>query len=320
VIPERFAEDNAMTTVAAIDIGTNSTKMTVVQAQGDGVLTDTMERSEVTRLGEGVGQSGTLNSLAIERTLDAVVRFADEARAAGVDAILTAGTSALRDASNSNLFLQAAREQAGLEVEIIAGDREAQLAYAAVRHDASLGMLGSGLLVFDIGGGSTELITGSDDIENRISLDIGAVRLTERFVATDPPSADATREIEQCARKAFNDGLPSLASTGAANVVGIGGTAINVAAIVAADPDRNVHGAFVTLPTVVAIYDRLRRCSLVERRDIPGLEPARADVIVAGVAILAQLLDHVGAAGYAVSLRGMRYGLILQYLVDHGIL
>ena len=175
--------------LAAIDIGTNSTKMTVADVSADGPLSVVSEDSDVTRLGEGVDQSRRLGDVPMARTLEAVVRLAAAARALGVETVLGAGTSALRDAVNGADFLAQIKASADVDVQIISGDREAQLAYAAVHSDSSLGIPAeASLLVFDIGGGSTELILGDvNGVGHYKSLDIGAVRLTERFLHSDPP-------------------------------------------------------------------------------------------------------------------------------------
>jgi len=182
--------------LAAIDIGTNSTKMTVADAADNNTLAIVQEAAEVTRLGEGVDANKFLTEDAMTRTLAAVTRFAADARAQGAQEIVCAGTSALRDATNGPQFIARVQHEAGLTLEIITGDREARLAYGAVQSDASLDLpQGHTLLVFDIGGGSTELILGgADGVERHKSLDMGAVRVSERFLHSDPPSA---QEIEQ---------------------------------------------------------------------------------------------------------------------------
>jgi len=297
---------------AAIDIGTNSTKMTVARIDG-GAPVVLFDRSEVTRLGKGVDESKKLADDAIARTLDAVARFAGEARAAGASTIVTAGTSALRDASNGADVIRQAKERAGVDIQIVDGDREAELAYLAVAKDPAVASLGTGskLLVFDIGGGSTELIIGGvDGIERHQSLNIGAVRLTERFIKSDPPSEGELAKVEGFARGTFEGfGRPE----GRAVVAGIGGTAVNIAAVLAGSRDAEIHGVMVSRADVEKAYARFRGMPLAERRSIPGLEPERADVIVAGAAILDQLLSFVDAAEFRVSIRGLRFGLLVEY-------
>ena len=301
--------------LAAIDIGTNSTKMTIADITESGALTVVAEMSEVTRLGEGVDASKHLNDAAMERTLEAILRFAEEARRQGAKEVLGAGTSALRDAANGQFFLTEARSRAGVEIQIITGDREAQLAYAAVRSDSSLKLpLESPLLVFDIGGGSTELILGdSSGVGRHKSLNIGAVRLTERFLHSDPPSLYELDQATQFARDAFET-FPAPESSPL--VAGIGGTAINVASVMQGlakpDPDA-VHATTLSHASVAEALSRFAHVPLADRRQIPGLEPKRADIIVAGALILDCLLSYFHADHFLLSARGLRYGL----LADH---
>ena len=301
--------------LAAIDIGTNSTKMTIADVSDDGVLTVVAEQSDVTRLGEGVDASKRLGDAAMSRTLDAIARFADEARRQGAETVLGAGTSALRDAANGSDFIAQAKARAEVDIQIITGDREAQLAYAAVRSDATLHIPADAfLLVFDIGGGSTELILGdADGVGRHKSLDIGAVRLTERFLHSDPPTAYELNQAAQYARAAFDTfPLPDTPPL----VAGIGGTAVNIAAVTQGqakpDPDA-LHGATLARPDVATALNRFAHLPLAQRREIPGLEPKRADVIVAGALILDCLLTYFGADRFTLSARGLRYGLLADY-------
>ncbi len=301
--------------LAAIDIGTNSTKMTVADAADDGVLTVILEQSDVTRLGEGVDASQRLTEAAMSRTLDAVARFAEAARNLGAEKVLGAGTSALRDAANGPDFLAEAKRRAGVDIEIITGDREARLAFAAVRSDASLNLPSdASLLVFDIGGGSTELILGdTKGVGQHKSLNIGAVRLTERFLHSDPPTAFELEQAAEFARASFEtfpvpDTTPLIA--------GIGGTALNIAAVTQglAKPDADaVHGVTLSHAEVAGALERFAHVSLALRRQIPGLEPKRADIIIAGALILDSLLTYFHADHFLLSARGLRYGL----LADH---
>ena len=301
--------------LAAIDIGTNSTKMTVADVSSDGALTVVAEQSEVTRLGEGVDASKRLGDAPMARTLAAIVRFAEEARQLGAEEVLGAGTSALRDAENGADFLNDVMNGAGVEVQIISGDREAQLAYAAVRSDTSLHIpADASLLVFDIGGGSTELILGdAQGVGRHKSLDIGAVRLTERFLHSDPPTLYELDQAAKYARAAFDTFLPPDTPP---LVAGIGGTAVNIAAVTLGqakpDPDA-LHSAVLPHAAVATALDRFSHLPLAQRREIPGLEPKRADVIVAGALILDCLLTYFHADRFILSARGLRYGLLADY-------
>ena len=309
-----------MTRLAAIDIGTNSTKMTIADAESDGGLTVVTEDSQITRLGKGVDASKRLDETAMTRTLDVLVRFAEEARSLGATAILAAGTSALRDARNGPDFLAQAKDRAGLEIEIITGDREADLAYAAVASDPLLGLpIGTPRLVFDIGGGSTELILGeAGTVKQHKSLNVGAVRLTERFFQADPPSTD-----ELASAQAFADQLLTTfplsdfaqGSDAGLTIVGIGGTAVNLASMTRGlpepDPDA-VHGMTLSAEDAENVLHRLLSLPLAARRQLPGLEPERADVLPAGVLLLSRLLAYAHADRFTVSARGLRFGLLAE--------
>lgn len=300
-----------MTRLAAMDIGTNSTKMTVADVDERGRVMLITEDSDVTRLGEGVDAAKRLNAAAMSRTLDAVERFAQAARDQGATEVLAAGTSALRDAENGPEFIAEAKKRAEIDIQIITGDREAQLAFAAVHSDPSLHLPPDApLLIFDIGGGSAELTAGdAKGVGRHKSLDIGAVRLTERFLHTDPPTEDEIAQATHDADAAFAtfpipDSVPTIA--------GLGGTAINIAAVTQKGEKHDVHGVTLSAEDIKAALEKFRRVSVDERRQIPGLEPKRADVIIAGALILDRLLAYFHADHCIVSVRGLRYGLLAE--------
>jgi len=304
-----------MTRLAAIDIGTNSTKMTVADVGSAGHIKIFREDSEVTRLGEGVDRTRRVAESAMSRTLDVLERFAESARADGAINVIAVGTSALRDASNGAEFLESAKRRADVRVEVVTGDREAQLAFAAVQSDTALSQReGAPLLVFDIGGGSTELIFGNaSGVERHQSLNIGAVRLTERLLKSDPPN-DA--EVAQASKMA--DQMLAEVSKPSANpiVIGLGGTVVNIAAVALqqAAPDSEIlHGITLSVAQVRDALALFRSVPLTERRQIAGLEPKRADVIIAGALLLERLLSHFDVDSLIVSVRGLRYGLLADY-------
>ena len=303
-----------MKRLAAIDIGTNSTKMTIADADEAGTLHIVQQASETTRLGAGVDAGKRLGDDAQSRTLSALVRFAADARALGAVEIIAAGTSALRDAANGADFLARAQTEAGLAVEIMTGDREAQLAYAAIRADTDLGLPPDfGVVVFDIGGGSTELtLGGANGPERHASLDIGAVRVTERFLRSDPPTEGEQAEAVQFIQSALSvfpapERQPIL--------VGIGGSVVNIGAVTLAQsspPPDDVHGTLLFDMDAQDALARFAAVPLEARRAISGLEPARADVIVGGALILTSLLAHFHSDRFLVSVRGLRYGLLAE--------
>lgn len=297
-----------MARVAAVDVGTNSVKVSVADVSPDAGVAIIHEESELTRLGKGVDQTKRLSDEAMAKTVKAIGRFVDGARDRGATRIVIVGTSAMRDAENGDEFLEAVRMATGLDLEIIAGKREAQLAYRAVRFDSSLGLPADcPLVVFDIGGGSTEINVGLGEMLTlHESLDIGAVRITERIIHSDPPTAAELDEASSWAKQMLGT---VNAPTGRVVAAGIGGTVVNVAGIVC-EGKWDVHGATIPAEQISDTLNYLASMPLEQRRDLPGLEAARADVIVGGAVILKELVAHLEVGGMRVSKRGLRFGLL----------
>jgi exopolyphosphatase/guanosine-5'-triphosphate,3'-diphosphate pyrophosphatase len=287
-----------MTRYAAIDVGTNSVLLLVAEKDSTGKWVPIVERAEITRLGKGVDQSKRLAPEAIEATVSVLENFAREARELGAKGIVASATSAARDASNGAEFLSAAKSRAGLQIEIISGEEEARLSFAASAQDFGGA---TPLVVLDIGGGSTEFIYG--DASFRHSFDVGSVRMTERF------GADADK-IRRHLRETFGS-LPPPPS--GFRFVGTAGTVTTVCAIArVVEPwdAKKIHGARMQLPEIEAVAKKLWSLSLDERKKLPGLEPKRADVIPAGALILEEAMRRVGASELIVSDRGLRWGLL----------
>ncbi|HVY28045.1 MAG TPA: Ppx/GppA phosphatase family protein [Polyangiaceae bacterium] len=300
--------------VAAIDIGTNSVLLVIAAASHTGAQ-PLLQRATITRLGEGVDRTRRLAPAAVERNLACLRAYADDLRAHGNPRLDVVGTSALRDAQGAAQFLDEAERILGVRPRVIAGDEEARLTFRG----ALSGLALSGpLLVFDVGGGSTELIVGdaaSKQTSARVSLDIGSVRLTERHIKSDPPTPDELSRVEQDIANAFSSAAPlsSLVSGEAITLVGVAGALTTLKAIeLALDPydGARVHGAALTLGAVEALCTKLATLPLAERKLLPGLEPKRADVILAGALIVRDLMRRVGASQTIVSDRGVRFGLL----------
>ncbi|MBS1148308.1 MAG: exopolyphosphatase [Myxococcaceae bacterium] len=296
---------------ASIDIGTNSVLLLVAERGADGRFAAVLERAEITRLGRGVDQSKTLAPDAIETTLQVLERYATEARGLGAQAIAATATSAARDASNGAEFLRAVAERTGVKVEIITGEEEARLSFASAWADFG----GAGpLVVLDIGGGSTEFIygDGAGEVTFRRSFDIGSVRLTERWIRSDPPSAAERATITTHLDQTFAQ-LP--APPVGAHLVGVAGTVTTICAVARAiDPydAAKVHGARLPATEISATLERLCALPLAERRTLPGLQPKRADVIPAGAMILEAAARRLSANEVRVSDRGLRWGLLVD--------
>jgi exopolyphosphatase/guanosine-5'-triphosphate,3'-diphosphate pyrophosphatase len=295
---------------ATLDVGTNSVLLLAAERGPDGVFRPLAERIEITRLGRGVDRTGMLAPEALDDTLAAIGKFAAEARALGCSAIAATATSAARDARNGHVLIERAREL-GVPVEIIGGDREAQLSWSAVASEFSRS--GEKLAVIDIGGGSTEVIVGEGArFSFRHSFDVGSVRLTERHVRGDPPSRESLDELKTALSTALS-GVPGVAA--GTRVVGIAGTYTTACSILhAVEPYdvAKVHGRVVPLAELDALADRLAGLTLEQRRHVPGLSPKRADVIVAGAFLAAASVRALGADHVTIGDRGVRWG----YLYD----
>ncbi|MCP3104853.1 Ppx/GppA family phosphatase [Myxococcus sp. K15C18031901] len=296
---------------ATIDIGTNSVLLLVAERTPEGRFEPVRERAEITRLGRGVDATKRLSPEGMEATLSVLEAFAREARELGAQDIAVSATSAARDATNGAEFLEAARTRAGVTVEIISGKLEAELSFAAVHADFASEAAGP-LLVLDIGGGSTEFIYGnpSGHVEFRHSFDVGAVRLTERFVRSDPMSAEDRARVEAHLRETFQSLPPP---PPASVLVGVAGTVTTVYAVQhAIDPydAERVHGGTLSVAELSSLADRLCHRPLEERRALPGMQPKRADVIPAGALILLEAVKALGLDSCRVSDRGLRWGLL----------
>jgi len=311
---------SASARVAAIDIGTNSVLL-VIAAAGAGGVQPLLERATITRLGEGVDKTRQLAPSAVERNLACLRAYAEDLRAHGRPRLDVVGTSALRDAQGAQAFLDEAEQILGARPRVIAGEEEARLTFRGALSGLSL----SGkLLVFDVGGGSTELIVGDADAparpKSRVSLDIGSVRLFERYVRSDPPAAQELAAIEAQIAEQLSSAAPLSALEDGAQVtlVGVAGTVTTLKALelgLSAYDGARVHGAVLTLSAVEELCARLAALPLEQRQRLPGLEPKRADVIVAGALIARDLVRRAGASQLVVSDRGVRFGL-LEGLID----
>jgi len=295
----------------SIDIGSNSVLLLVAEQAPDGGLRTVDDRTTTTRLSEGLAGSGVLSDAAMARTRDVVVDYVAAARAAGAEAIVAGGTAPLRMASNAKDFVDAVQAACGLHVETLSGEEEAALTFAAAR--ASFPPETERVLVADIGGASTELVPAvAGRAVGRSSLPIGAVRLTERFLATDPPTP-----TERDALAAHAEALlrPALAAPSAELVVGGGGTLTTMAAVHhSLDPyaAEVVEGTRLTREDVAVQVARYAARTVAARREIVGLAPARADVILAGALVAQAILAASGASTLLVTARGVRHGLWLR--------
>ena len=298
-----------MTRLAAVDIGTNSCLLLVVE-QRDGGLHHLEESFIITRLGQGVDRSGRLAHEAVARTVEALETFAHTMEAHGVTRYKAVGTAVLRDAGSAEA--RAAMERVlGCPVEVISGKREAALVLAGVRGD--LGQLQAGTLLFDVGGGSTELVLHDDGAMEMISLQLGCVRMTERFGLSDPPTGEELSALRAAARSQL-DALPA-SPWSARRLVGLAGTVTTLATMrleLARYDSAQVNGLTLTRAQIEQRLGQLAAMPLSQRRQVAGLSPGRADIIVAGVCIVAEIMARFGMDELLVSDRGVRWGLLWE--------
>lgn len=310
---------------AGIDVGTNSVKM-VIGDLAKGRANRIYDKTIITRLGEGMqALGGRLREDAMLRSLDALAELAEAARVHKTIATAAVGTAALRDASNREDFLRRAQERCGLRIEVIPGEEEARLSYLAGRRDPQWRDV-THLRVIDIGGGSTEIIEGipySDSVGSRISVNYGAVKLTETFLKSDPPTIAQLEEAASAVQAAFEridrQALVSSDSQGEAFggqgefvLVGVGGTVTNLGAMDQGGRSAIAlrHGHLLTAERLGTLIDLLATSTIAQRRMIPGLDPRRADIILGGAILLSQALARLNAPAVAISTRGLRWGLL----------
>ncbi|HWQ01623.1 MAG TPA: Ppx/GppA phosphatase family protein [Gaiellaceae bacterium] len=296
---------------AVVDVGTNSVKFVIGERAGAGSWTTVVDRAEVTRVGEGLDETGELQKAPMARTVDAIAGMVEEARRDGVEEIAAVGTAGLRIASNSSVFVDAVRERTGIEIEVISGEEESRLAYLAVTSALDLG--DGTLAVFDTGGGSSQFTFGrAREVEERFSVNVGAVRFTERFgldgVVGEDVVADALDTIAADLSQLDDRPPPDM-------LVGMGGAVTNMAAVshgLATYDPSVVQGTVLDAAEIDRQIELYRARTADERREIPGLQPKRAEVILAGACVVRTVLGKLGRDSLTVSDRGLRHGLLAE--------
>jgi exopolyphosphatase/guanosine-5'-triphosphate,3'-diphosphate pyrophosphatase len=299
-----------VTRYAVIDVGTNSVKFHIGERAADGSWGTFVDRTEVTRLGEGLDDSGRLEPEPIRRTADAIAGMVEEAQQNGVEGIAAVGTAGMRTASNSSELIDAVRERTGVEIEVIPGEEEARLAFLAVK--AALGQTTGSLVVFDTGGGSSQFTFGHDDrIDERFSVNVGAVRFTERYGLDGAVGEDVVAQAQAgIAADLGLDGRPS-----PDQLVGMGGAVTNIAAVkhqLAKYDPAVIQGTVLTAAEVDRQIELYRTRSADERREIVGLQPNRAEVILAGACVVRTVMAKLDGDSLTVSDRGLRHGVLVE--------
>jgi exopolyphosphatase/guanosine-5'-triphosphate,3'-diphosphate pyrophosphatase len=297
--------------VAAIDCGTNSTRVLV----GDGRTTAT-RLMRITRLGQGVDRTRTLAPEAIDRTVAVLREYRSVLDSHGVKRVRMTATSAARDAANRDDFFDAAEDAIGVRPELLTGDEEGALSFAGALSD--LDPADGPFLVADIGGGSTEFIVGRDAPVGTMSVDLGCVRVTEKFFEHDPPRPEELANAIGVVRDSLDDITREIPSAlDAARFVGLAGTVTTVAAVEIglAEYDRDrIHHFDLTRAAAEDVFRTLATESRADRLHNPGLEPARADVIVGGALILVTIMRYFDFDSCLVSEADILDGLVLSLL------
>jgi exopolyphosphatase / guanosine-5'-triphosphate,3'-diphosphate pyrophosphatase len=312
--------------VAAVDLGTNTVLLLVAERSAEGTLNAVAERAIVTRLGEGVDRTRRFSATAISRTLTCLEYYATLVRSLGVERVSVVGTSAMRDAAGGEEIQNGIHMLFGVDARVLSGDEEARLAFrGAVSGLAIQGP--ADVAVFDIGGGSTEVVLGQLEggdarVAFSASYDVGSVRLTERLVAHDPLSYAECDALRRAAREAFAS-VPPLREAGFPQEVpiGVAGTMTTLASVslrLETYDAARVHGHMMQVSDLRQVVRNLASLNLETRKRVPGMQPERADVIVAGGSLALALLERWKVDATRISDRGVRWGVAEELLREQG--
>jgi len=304
-----------MTTVAAVDCGTNAVRLLVADVDADGTMHERTRLMRIVRLGEGVDRTGEFAPAALERTFTALDEYAKVVDDLGVERIRFVATSASRDVRNRQAFADGVRSHLGVDPEVITGTEEAELSFAGAILGLPAGRAALPALVVDIGGGSTEFVLGSAVPEAAASVDIGCVRMTERHLRSDPPTADeidlAWRDIEDSVAVA----LAQVPAAGARSLVGLAGTVTTVSAMAMDLPAYEadvLHGSTISAAEVGEVTRRLLAMTRAERAMLPFMHPGRVDVIAGGAMILDAIVRAGGFVEVVVSETDILDGIVYR--------
>jgi exopolyphosphatase/guanosine-5'-triphosphate,3'-diphosphate pyrophosphatase len=288
-----------VTRVGAVDCGTNSIRLLVADVDtASGALVDLHREMRVVRLGQDVDRTGRLAPEALRRTLAATRDYADRCAELGVERVRFVATSASRDAENRDDFVAGVRELLGVEPEVVPGSEEAELSFVGATRELVADGLHGPFVVADIGGGSTEVVRGAAAVEAALSVDVGCVRLTERHLADDPPTAEQVRRARADVDAALDRVAEVVPLQGVATLVGLAGSVTTVAATVlkldSYEPAR-IHRSRLAVDDVMSACDRLLAMSHAERAALPFMHPGRVDVIGAGALVWRCIVERLVA-------------------------
>jgi exopolyphosphatase / guanosine-5'-triphosphate,3'-diphosphate pyrophosphatase len=306
--------------IAAIDIGTNSIHMVIAQATAQAGFEVVDREREVVQVGRGSFESGRLSRQAIERTVAALARFCELARRQRVDRIICTATAAVREARNGGDFLRAARKAAGLTPRVIPAEEEGRLIYLAIR--SALQLDEHPALIVDIGGGSVQLVVGNKEkCVQTLSVPLGALRLTECMLKSDPPSRRDLQRLRRHIRKLSADALTTVAGLEPTRVYGSSGSIHALASIAHLDDSgealAHFNGHVLSTASLERLSRRLQRMSIEERERLPGVDARRAEILIPGALVLLHVLETLGVDGITLSDYGVREGLVTDYLSFH---
>ena len=302
------------TTIAAIDLGSNTVRLLVASAREEGVKR-LLVRQEATRLGQGLVQDGLLDPEAARRTLDVLRRFKLETAAFGVQKVLVGATMAVRQAGDGQSFMVRIKRETGFDTVVLTGRQEAELTAAGVM--TSLNPVPPELVIFDLGGRSTEFVLARENrIESAFSLGLGAVSLTEKYLTSDPPSVTEIRDCRAEIAAIFRHGLDRVRRklNGPAYVAGTAGTVTTLAAMAQGLTEYRrdlVDNYRLTRETAAGLFNTLAALPVSRRKELPGLPPDRADIIAAGAAVVLDVMEYFKVNEIKVSDSGLLEGLWL---------
>jgi len=298
--------------IAAIDIGTNTVLLLVAEVDDREIITPIAYEQRIPRLGKDVDARRVIGKPAFERVAGVLREYKAICEPLKPDRIAAVGTSAVRDAANREEFVSFIKAQTGIGIEILNGEEEARLAYFGALSGIRTQSANFG--VIDIGGGSTEIVTGTrEDIRNKITVNIGSVQLTERFLRHDPPTAPELEKATKLVAKALGS-LPQFDFRNTV-VVGVAGTATTLAALDQGlkEFDREkITGYRLTKPATTNLFTKLQKMKTDEIRSLSAVTHGRADILTAGTLILYSFMERTGVVEITVSERGVRYGLVLR--------
>jgi exopolyphosphatase / guanosine-5'-triphosphate,3'-diphosphate pyrophosphatase len=304
---------NVTMRLASLDIGTNTILMLIADIQRDGSLEIVRDEHFIGRLGKGVDEHGIIQKETFQRVQDILFQLINIAGSLDVKHMTACGTSALRDATNRQEFIEYIKEKLALDIQILTGKEEAELTYLGAVSDYLPSADTENYAVLDIGGGSTEIVVGSGALVTLCaSVDIGSVRLTERILKINPPSSIALENAATLVRTHLQNIYPLLPTT---KMIGVAGTVTTLAAIDLRIPvfDRNlVNRHILTIEAIDKIFQELKPLTLDQLRRYPQIHPSRADILLAGIIILREALRKVRLSKITVSDRGLRYGIMIK--------